>query len=325
MPRPGEHRRAGASWSSSSARNVAGPPAMCTTPGGTPLGSTPTEHTVAAATSGVSINASLPGMSPSGAELVAADQGQLGVDPQLPEFCEQRVGGIGLVGQPDLDVLGVARDLRVFETFGDCDLARELRDCDQAVDSGVAQPVLDGDEQLVDRGFRRVLPLGQGDEIDLSSVESLRDDLGLEPVRAQSGHDLLGGARRTRRPRRVSPRAVRRCADRRRPTSKSSEPRLSARNNRPGPDGRASQLPVDVADMGAAHDRDVHSGSAQGFDDFANRARVGLAVGDGGAVPIEDQCVEAPRERRGKCGHGRRRVPGQAARCYDRDARRDTT
>ena len=90
-------------------------------------------------------------MSAERAEFVAADQHQLGVDPQLPEFCEQRVGGIGFVGQADLDVLGVARDLRVFETPSATAISlASSATATMPVDPGVAQAMLNRDEQLVD-------------------------------------------------------------------------------------------------------------------------------------------------------------------------------
>ena len=51
-----------------------------------------------------------------GPELVAGDEDDTGTDPAAAELVEEPARGVGLVGQADLDVLGVARDSRVEQT-----------------------------------------------------------------------------------------------------------------------------------------------------------------------------------------------------------------
>ena len=48
-------------------------------------------------------------------ELIAHDQDLLGGHAALPQMLEVPAGGVGLVGEADLDVLGVARHTRVRE------------------------------------------------------------------------------------------------------------------------------------------------------------------------------------------------------------------
>ena len=59
------------------------------------------------------------------------------------------------------------------------------------------------------------------------------------------------------------------------------------------------ELPVDVFEVGPAHDGDEHALFAQGLDQRADRARVGAPVRDGGAVPVEDDRFESAGEERG--------------------------
>ena len=66
------------SWSESSAQNRSGPPPMCVTPGGTPVGSTPTETLTASRVSGISMSESLPGRPPSGPSSSPAMSRRLG-------------------------------------------------------------------------------------------------------------------------------------------------------------------------------------------------------------------------------------------------------
>ncbi len=67
----------------------------------------------------------------------------------------------------------------------------------------------------------------------------------------------------------------------------------------------ARQLTVDVADMRATHDGHIDALLAQLFDERPHNVGVSPAVHDRGAVPVEDDRVEAPLELHGKrCAAG---------------------
>ena len=84
-------------------------------PAATPPGSGPTDTNVAPDASGTIMSESLPWRSPSGANSSPTTSTRPAADPALRQRPERPPRRIGLVRQPDLDVLRVRRDLRVSE------------------------------------------------------------------------------------------------------------------------------------------------------------------------------------------------------------------
>ena len=57
----------------------------------------------------------------------------------------------------------------------------------------------------------------------------------------------------------------------------------------PGAAGTGAELVVDVADVGAADHGDVHPVRTRLLDQLSHAGGVGTAIGDRGAVPVEDR------------------------------------
>ena len=55
-----------------------------------------------------------------------------------------------------------------------------------------------------------------------------------------------------------------------------------------------AELPVDVVEVGSGDDGEIHACGAECFDRSAQGDGVSGAVGNGGAVPVEDNGLEAP-------------------------------
>ena len=83
--------------------------ATATTPSGTPVGSAPTETAGERAASGTSISESLPGSPPRAPNSSPAISTRPAPIPRRRRNVADPAAGVGLVGQPDLDVLRVAR------------------------------------------------------------------------------------------------------------------------------------------------------------------------------------------------------------------------
>ena len=96
-------------------------------------------HAVAGTASATSMSESLPGTPPSGPNSSPATSTSSGAMPSAPELGEHRTRRVGLVGQADLDVLGVARHPRIGETGFARDVCRERGDLGEVVDARVAR------------------------------------------------------------------------------------------------------------------------------------------------------------------------------------------
>ena len=194
---------------------------------------------------------------PERAELVSRNEHQAGSDAEPAEVVEHPSDGVGLVGEPDLDVFDVARHAGVGEARLSGRGDGERDDIGQAGDPRRSQARVDRGEQLVDDRLRGVAPRGLGDEVDLpavhapghqlcpqSSFRQLRDRPG--GCRIEGGILCRGGLPAPDEPRTPAS------------TAKTSEPRFRARCRAAG----GPELAVDVPDVGAAHDDHVHAGAA---------------------------------------------------------------
>ncbi len=74
-----------------------------------------------------------------------------------------------------------------------------------------------------------------------------------------------------------------------------------------------AELAVDIPDVGSAHHRDLQPGRAERLDELAHPLGVAATVGDGGAVPVEHDRLEAPIEQSHRLGHAQTR-PGRGRR-----------
>ena len=292
--RPSGAARAGGR---AAARTRAGPPPSAMTPAGTPAGSTPTDATRRAGGCVDQEPGVAAGKAAERPELVADDQDLLGRDAAPPQMREVPAGGVGLVGQADLDVLGVARHTRVREPGLGAAASPSSTAAAQPVEPMLAQPRFHRREQLADPRLRRVRPLrlsGSGRSCG-GSAAARRS--------APPAHGRRGARRSAPPPGRARPPAPQSaCAAATSSTPlaltrNTSEPRLSSRCSSPGPRGRApswpSMFPTWVPLTTARSRPSAHGG----LDGCAHRAGIGRAVRNGGAVPVEDQRLEAPVER----------------------------
>ena len=124
---------------------------------------------------------SLPGRPPSGPSSSPAIEQEARADRVVaPQPRDQLARGIGLVGESDLDVLGVARHAWIIETGVARRLPRDLDDLGQPAEFRGGEPRFDRGQQSVDLRLRRVGPLGQRDQVDLAPVQALGHDFGRE-------------------------------------------------------------------------------------------------------------------------------------------------
>jgi len=234
---------------------------------------------VAPEVSGTSISESLPGRDP--------------VPAELPEY---RARGITLVGQTDLGVLRVARDLRIGQTRVARGRRRDRGHFGYSLYPRRVEPGQHRLQQLGDPRLRRVGPLGERDQVDLAAVEPLGNHSSLEATRGQSLHsELRGPIERSilhigREPAPDEYRSFRADLEQLGPSIEREQ--QASGTARTGP-----ELAVDVAHVRAAHDDDVDTLRAQLLDELANAPSIGRAVGHRGSVPVEDDCFESAREQ----------------------------
>ena len=126
------------------------------------------------------------------AELVSCNEHQARRDAAALEVVEHPTGRVGLVGQPDLDVLRVTRHLGIGEPGFDRAPFRQLDGLFEACEPCLVKSVLDRGQQLRDPRLRRLRPLRLRDQIDLSPVQALGDDLGPQTQRCQLDDGLRG-------------------------------------------------------------------------------------------------------------------------------------
>ena len=242
------------------------------------------------------------------AQLVAGDQHLPAAQAAPAEPVEHVRGGMRLVCQADLQVLGVGGDAGVGQAGLAAAGERKLDRLRQAaVDPGLGETRLDRCEQPGQLGLRGLRPLGKRDQVDLAPVQPVGDEPGLEAPfcepgsqqRRRGGHLLLLERQS-------------RCGGNRRfgpfgPSSNTSEPRLTADQHPARPVGTQAELVVDVGELGAGDHRQVEAGAEQGGEQVAGLAGVRGAIGDGGAVPVEHARFE-PGVERFRPGHAHEAV-----------------
>ncbi len=240
-----------------------------------------------------------PGHPAERSELVADEQHQARSDPVAPEVGHRPARRVGLVGEPDLQVLGVARDARAGEAgIG----AGRLRDADrlrERTDPRRTEASLDRFEELGDARLRWIAPGGEGDEVHLPAVEAPCHDLGGQPALAQPAHGEIrrGVEQRLLIGRRLSP------PEEAGPIRADAEvlgAAVEAEAQPPRPLRTRAQLPVHVAEVRAAHHDQVDASRRELLHRLAQLGGIGGTVRYGRPVPVEDDRFEAPVEL-GRC------------------------
>ena len=202
---------------------------------------------------------------------------------------------VRLVRQADLEVLRIARDARVGDARREGSVDRKADCRAEAGQAGVAEPPLDGGEKVGDQRLWRIHPVGN--QIDLPAVQPLGDDLGVHSAQRQRSNGRRRGPveRRVLVAGRVTPvqevKVLRGGAEDLR--SAVHEEMEAARSVRTG-----TQLTVDVPHVGPGDDGEVEAKRAQFLDELAQDTRVGLAVRNSRAVPVENDRLETAVERR---------------------------
>ena len=92
---------------------------------GTPPGSTPTETTGARDRVSTSMNESLPVCTTDGTELVPTDENELARDAAKGHPVGRPARRVGLVGEPNFNVLGIARNSRIDQSGRMCGVGRD--------------------------------------------------------------------------------------------------------------------------------------------------------------------------------------------------------
>jgi hypothetical protein len=156
--------------------------------------------------------------------------------------------------------------------------------------------------RVVSRTIFRVAPVGFGDEVELAPVDPCRDDLGSQPPRLEGAQRGPG--------RSVERLVLGGCGD-----PSVEEPRtvfvdqedlrapIEGEQQRPRPGRTRAQLAVHVAEVRAAHDRDMHAVRTKLFDHGTQRGRVTVAIGHRSPIPVEHERLEAPAQRGGQRVH----------------------
>ena len=161
-----------------------GPPPSARTPAGTPAGSTPTETArwrPLPRRSGASSRC--PARPPSGPSSSPTISTCSGADAALPQMREIPARGVGLVGEADLDVLGVAR-----HATRPCSPASRRRPrrarprpCSPSRSCSRRRASTAASSSAM-RAFGGSAHSGLRDQVDLAAVEPLRDDPRLQPA-----------------------------------------------------------------------------------------------------------------------------------------------
>jgi hypothetical protein len=229
-------------------------------------------------------------------ELVSCHENERRADPTPPQVGENPTGGIGLVGEADLHVLCVARHARVGKPRFTSGAATQFDRLPEPAQPCPAQSLFDRVEKLGDSRLRRIEPLRQRNEVDLSTVEALRHDLGLETSLSERRHHSFGGGvehgilfgRRLPPLDEVHAVAV---------GAEDLRPAVHAQVEPPRARGASTELPVDVADVRARDHGKLEAERAQLLHKRTERGCIGLPIGDCRPVPVEDDRLEAAIER----------------------------
>ncbi len=235
-----------------------------------------------------------------GAKLVAGDEHVVDRDALLAAQLAAHPGdGVGLVGQADLYVLDVAGHPRVLEPDLAADVLGEPQHLvEPAGQPRAAQAREHRVEQVADGPLRRVGPLGQRDDVDLAAVEPVVDHVGLQPAVGEDvahpvgrgGQQALLLLARLALPLEDRLRAAVEAEDLGAAVGGDVEPAVVLPVDDPG------ELVGGVGQVGAGDHHDEHAVGEQPVEQLVDRARVLLAAHHRGAVPVEGDDLEGPRE-----------------------------
>ena len=118
-------------------------------------------------------------------ELIAGDEYLPRGDSVRPQVSECPSGGVGLVGEANLDVLGIAGDPCVHQPrLIRCGLG-DRHHVGYRTDPGRLQSLLHGCNKLRDVRLEGISPLSDRDDIDLPAIEALCHDRGFEAAHAK--------------------------------------------------------------------------------------------------------------------------------------------
>jgi len=224
------------------------------------------------------------------AELIAYDEHEARPDPAAREPRQEPARRVGLVGQPDLDVLHITCDPRIRQTCDGGLIAGDLDRLVQGGDARVVKAVLDGVEQIRDPRLGRVVPFRRWDQVDLAAVQSPRDRaLEAAPLELADRRGRGGIERGVLLARRHTPeeRANTGCV-----RLEHLRAAVHAQEQAPRAVRPCAQLLVDVREVRPCHHGDVGTERAQILDERTQLARIAHAIRDRGPVPVEQDRLE---------------------------------
>ena len=225
-------------------------------------------------------------------ELVTGNEHQAWSYPAPAQIVEDPARGVGLVSEPDLDVFRIARHARVGHAYIEGRAGRELDRLANTSEARLPQSFLDSRQELGDPRFRRVPHPASG----ITSIfRRFRrsDTIAARTPRPRSTSTVASAAASSARVlgrRRVTPvEEVHSVLG----SAEDFRAAVDAKVQGARPWGASSELPIDVADVGAGDDVEIEATCAQLLDEVAELAGIGLPVGHGGAIPVEDDRLEA--------------------------------
>ena len=267
-------------------------------------------------------NESLPGRPPSGPNSSPATSTKPGADPAPAQLVEEPARGVGLVGEPDLDVLRVARHARVRQARSSAALRRELDRLAKTAEARLAAVVpRPPPSSSAIRAFGGSAHSGLGDQVDLPSVQALRHDRGAQPATASASTVASAAASSARSSAGVASRLYDERPRRSSAARKTSEPRLTQRCRRPGPGGRAPSCPSTLPTW-------VPVTTARSRPRCAQLPRRGRGAGgasacrSGTAVPSQSKTIASKRRSSSSGGTNRRLLRRFSVTLIRRDALR---
>jgi hypothetical protein len=213
---------------------------------------------------------------------------------------------IRLVGEADLDVLGVTGHTRPGKPASGCRLLADRDGSREAIHSAGAQPRLDRQQELADPSLRWIGPCRRRDQVDLAPVQPLGHDPHMQagvgkPRDRERGRGVelpvLGG---------LGDALLDRCD----PVGGGAihlgaavEQQVQLARSR----GTRRELAVDVADVRTAHDRHIKTERTPALNRHTHRGAIGRTIRHRSTVPIEHNRLETPlihcRNRRSPARH----------------------
>ena len=256
------------------------------------------------------MNESLPLAATNGTELVSTDENELSGDAAQHQPVGRPTGRVGLVGQSDLHVFDIARNPRIGEPRRVRRAGRDVDDLGQVLNVDRSQACHHGFEEPADVRLLGIDPLRDRDEVDLATIEAVGHNSCLETSLPKAFHCLCGSKVECS----VLLHAGRAPFQELRPLPgdlKDLRTSVATQEEVASSAGPRLELAVHVLHVGAAHNEEVNTRIAQGFDALPSFLGIHLAIGHHGAVPVKNEGVEGLlRERR----PATRRKPARARR-----------